>query len=89
MKWGFMRGALINQRMNNGEKFSASEQINLDIQSLSTQQLPKEFIPETYCNYGDECPSKGAYDKQHLCDVRLKTIKNSEGKKELVGKYLY
>lgn len=55
------------------------------IQSLSTQQLPSEFIPETYCNYGDDCPSKGAYDKQHLCDIRIKTITNSEGKQELVG----
>lgn len=59
------------------------------IQSLSTQQLPKEFIPETYCNYGDDCPSKGAYDKQHLCDIRIKTIINSEGKQELVGTYKY
>lgn len=59
------------------------------IQSLSTQQLPKEFIPETYCNYGDDCPSKGAYDKQHLCDIKIKTITNSEGKEVLVGKWIY
>ena len=23
----------------------------------------------SYCKHGDECPSKGAYDKQHLCHV--------------------
>lgn len=26
----------------------------------------------SYCKHGDECPSKGAFDKQHLCDVSYK-----------------
>jgi hypothetical protein len=68
------------------EKAYTDEEI---IQSLSTQQLPSEFIPETYCSYGDDCPSKGAYDKQHLCNVKLKTITNSEGKQEIQGTYKY
>lgn len=45
------------------------------IQSLSNQKLPSEFIPEE--NYGD-----GALTK-------YKTIKNSEGKEEIKGKYVY
>lgn len=28
---------------------------------------------ETICEYGDNCPSKGAYDKQHLCKISIKT----------------
>lgn len=27
---------------------------------------------ESFCAYGDNCPSEGAYDKQHLCDVQYK-----------------
>jgi hypothetical protein len=29
---------------------------------------------ESYCAYGDECPSQGAYDKQHLCKVEHKIV---------------
>lgn len=24
---------------------------------------------ESYCSYGDDCPSEGAYDKQYLCNI--------------------
>jgi hypothetical protein len=27
---------------------------------------------ESFCAHGNNCPSKGAYDKQHLCDVQYK-----------------
>lgn len=33
---------------------------------------------ETICEYGDECPSRGAYDKQHLCKASLKLTANNE-----------
>lgn len=34
-----------------------------------------EFVEvDSFCKYGDNCPSKGAYDKQHLCDVGYKII---------------
>lgn len=36
------------------------------------QQL-KEVELETICEYGNECPSKGAYNKQHLCKIGIKT----------------
>lgn len=65
------------------------------IQSLSTQQLPKEFIPE----YEDGCLN---YTDNKTCDkpcdnmfclpkgkLELKTITNLEGKQELVGTYKY
>lgn len=35
------------------------------IQSLTQ----KELYVEVDCEYGDNCPSKGAYDKQYLCKI--------------------
>lgn len=60
---------------------------NRVIQSLSTQQLPKEFTPE----YKDEYISNGKIVKSlPISSLReLKTITNSEGKQELVGTYKY
>lgn len=55
------------------------------IQSLSTQQLPNEFIPE----YDIETVWRG-FDTIGWKDIkRFKTITNSEGKEELVGTYKY
>lgn len=56
------------------------------IQSLSTQQLPSEFIPE----YENKCwclkpMSGGCFE----CTKMLKTITNLEGKQELVGIFKY
>lgn len=71
------------------------EYLNEDeyIQSLSTQQLPKEFIPDyqyrpstgetTYIQDGWE------YNQDGINERKLKTITNSEGKEELVGTYKY
>lgn len=28
----------------------------------------------SYCKYGDKCPSEGAYDLKHLCDIGYKKI---------------
>jgi hypothetical protein len=39
---------------------------------------------EAFCKHGDNCPSKGAYDKQYLCDVGYKIIMPS---KELINPF--
>jgi hypothetical protein len=52
------------------------------IQSLSTQQLPKEFIPE----YKDFLEG-GLGNPIEV--RRFKTITNSEGKQEIQGTYKY
>lgn len=75
------------------------------IQSLSTQQLPKEFIPETEVdptnpkNWYEDRPSGKYWEDEPVPPSpnnlytngtrRLKTITNSEGKEELVGTYKY
>lgn len=53
------------------------------IQSLSTQQLPKKFIPE-YINTNSFGSETNGYDSGNFIP---KTITNSEGKQELVGEY--
>lgn len=53
------------------------------IQSLSTQQLPKEFIPEWKQTHS------GIFRENNIPYATMKTITNSEGKKELVGTYKY
>lgn len=55
----------------------------IQIQSLSTQQLPKEFIPEY--SYIEYYRGAGNLIRENI----LKTITNSEGKEELVGIYKY
>ena len=55
------------------------------IQSLFTQKLPKEFIPEYEIVYS----SKELADKVFIYEEVFKTITNSEGKQELVGIYKY
>lgn len=55
------------------------------IQSLSTQQLPKEFIPEYEIVYS----SKELADEGFIYEEVFKTTTNSEGKQELVGTYKY
>lgn len=59
------------------------------IQSLSTQQLPKEFIPE-YIGGGEYLAGEiGGNEIWAEYPKELKTITNSEGRQELVGKYQY
>lgn len=36
----------------------------------------KELWVETDCEYGDNCPSMGAYEKQHLCKIIPKITNN-------------
>src|SRR5690606_25080535 len=55
------------------------------IQSLSTQQLPKEFIPILESKCWCLMPMSGCFE----CSNILKTITNSEGKKMLTGKWVY
>lgn len=81
------------------------ELLNSFIQSLSTQQLSKEFVPEYEYYYHsskefykdakfEKC-SKEQYEliKEEIptCPVKteLKTMTNSEGREELVGTYKY
>lgn len=81
------------------------ELLNSFIQSLSTQQLPKEFVPEYEYYYHsskefykdakfEKC-SKEQYESIRkeipTCPVKteLKTMTNSEGREELVGTYKY
>lgn len=59
--------------------------------SLNLPQIPQSFIKqyieadgkidevdiEITCLYGDNCPSKGAYDKQHLCKIGIKVDSNN------------
>lgn len=66
-------------------RFYSSEEI---IQSLSTQRLPKEFIP----SYKIDCVKVNCNGECGECNYMekiLKTITNSEGKEELVGTYKY
>ncbi|TXG85501.1 MAG: hypothetical protein E6R13_02055 [Spirochaetes bacterium] len=63
------------------------------IQSLSTQQLPSEFIPE-YEDIGYPCsyPPKEMHrvnENSFYVPIQTKVITNSEGKEELVGTYVY
>jgi hypothetical protein len=50
----------------------------------------EEVVVESFCKHGDNCPSKGAYDKQNLCDVGYKIIiPKEEPKSKLTNqKYL-
>lgn len=63
------------------------------IQSLSAQQLPKEFIPsytkECDC-YNEFCHSTMLSDNRHCKDggiPKILTITNSKGRQEVVGEY--
>lgn len=74
------------------EDIACSAEINLNpnleeyIQSLSTQQLPKEFIPEyERVRDWDSRDVNGDYNSK----LQLKTTTNSEGKEELVGTWKF
>jgi hypothetical protein len=41
-------------------------------QSLHKNNKIESVEIETYCTYGNKCPSKGAYLKQSLCDIKPK-----------------
>jgi len=47
----------------------------------------EEVEVESFCKHGDSCPSKGAYDKQYLCDVGYKIIIPQEEPKDVVLGY--
>lgn len=54
------------------------------IKSLSTQQYPKEFIPEY-----DNTMSMLDISDEYPFEYEIKTTSNPEGKQELMGKYIY
>ena len=56
------------------------------IQSLSTQQLPKEFEPRMYPKYTQY---DGFEEDDEIPVMTPMTFTNSEGKQELVGTYKY
>lgn len=66
------------------------------IQSLSTQQLPKEFIPKYEANISDSPYTSNKYNRalkalkeSSKIGCKFKTITNSEGKEEIQGRYVY
>lgn len=81
----------IEMARGNSGRFRLADDISFDyteeqiIQSLYTQNLPKEFIPEYEIVYS----SKELADKVFIYEEVFKTITNSEGKQELVGIYKY
>jgi hypothetical protein len=97
----FIAGALIELFNTWGipKEIYAKEKAEQYIQSLSTQQLPKEFISEDKSIedierelgiYGhDEGLAKTEYQEYIKKHSLLKTIINSENKIELVGEYKY
>jgi len=46
---------------------------------IASLNQPKDIEIETYCTYGDDCPSKGAYILQHLCDIQPVTYQKEVG----------
>lgn len=66
-----------------GEIININEIVDTYIQSLSTQQLPSEFIPE----WTQTPPA--IFRENDVPYAILKTITNSEGKQELIGTYKY
>lgn len=66
--------------------FAREDIITKIIQSLFTQQLPKEFIPE-YNVHMEAMDMPRIHIQKEV--KTLKTITNSEGKQELVGTYKY
>ena len=56
------------------------------IQSLSTQQLPKEFEPRMYPKYTQY---DGFEEDDEIPVMTPMTFTNSEGKQEIQGKYIW
>lgn len=76
-----------------GEIININEIVDTYIQLISTQQLPKEFIPEYKKDWEETTKmlmeSMGDNPEDFKYEETLKTITNSEGKEELVGTYKY
>lgn len=68
---------------NDGETCYSNKSDEEIIQSLSTQQLPKEFEPEVEQVYA----SKELTDEGFIYEEVFKTITNSEGKEVIQGTY--
>lgn len=50
------------------------------IESYNKGEVITDVLVEykSYCKHGNNCPSKGAYDKQHLCNVDYKIKVNQD-----------
>jgi hypothetical protein len=84
----FTRSKSYNKNKDLNEEFSKiilttdQDLINDGVQKIDDEflewfvdnQTCEEIEVESFCKYGDNCPSEGAYDKQHLCDVGYKLI---------------
>ena len=65
--------------------------IKNDVQAIDDEFLEwfvkntscEEVEVESFCKNGDDCPSQGAYDKQHLCNVGYEIIIPKEEPKQL------
>lgn len=73
------------EEMEEAEKYIKQERDEF-IQSLSTQQLPKEFKPIMYPKYTQY---DGFEEDDEIPVMTPMTFTNSEGKKELIGTYKY
>lgn len=78
-------GITLERLKNDPNKLSDEEEMKGFIQSLSTQQLPKEFIPEYEYIHDETVP----FPKTKEGKATIKIITNSEGKKMLLGTYKY
>lgn len=86
VKKAFIQGTHWKQKWNKEIEDSINEpDIDKYLKSLSTQQLPKEFIP-TYIK--ERKPNTDINGDDAWIET-LKTTTNSEGKQEIVGKYQY
>lgn len=45
-----------------------------------------DVLYESYCKHGNNCPSKGDYNKQHLCDVDYRLKVNMENNNVTIKK---
>lgn len=72
-----------------GEIININEIVDTYIQSLSTQQLPKEFIMKKEPIYEEKYVSEMSAYMPYCIGEKPWIITNSEGKEELVGTYKY
>ena len=91
----FVSDGRVNVHQNTDKKIILTTDprlINDKVQAISDEFLEwfvknpscEEIEVESFCKNGDNCSSKGAYDKQHLCDVGYKIIiPKEEPKQEL------
>ncbi len=59
------------------------QEINDDFLNWFVNNSSCEYVEvKSFCKYGDNCPSQGAYDKQSLCDIGYKIVIPQEEPKQ-------